>query len=96
MEIEKYAEAYLEVYRAIAELKAEREQIALGILQVICKDSRADGIVKNGSVKRDEPATEKQIAFLRKHSLEVKDNLTKQEAYQIVKDAVSKMPKQLQ
>ena len=94
MEIEKYAEAYLDIYRAIAELKAEREQIALGILQVICKDSRADGIVKN--VKNDEPATERQKAFLKKHDLEVKDNLTKQEAYQLVKNAVSKMPKQLQ
>ena len=96
MEIEKYAEAYLDIYRAIAELKAEREQIALGILQVTCKDSRADGIVKNGAGKSDEPATEKQIAFLRKHGIEVKDDLTKQEAYQIVKDAVLKMPKQLQ
>lgn len=51
------------------------------------KDKRMQTYSSPTLIRKEEPATDKQIQFLKNSGIEIKKGLTKREAYQIIKEA---------
>ena len=83
---EMEANGYVELYE---ELKAKvgSEDVALAIVEQVGKDNRVErmrsSVVQNGT-NGEQPATEKQIAYLKVLNVEVSEGLTKSQASELI------------
>ncbi len=89
MDTEKYArvEEYLEVYERVHTVVKSAEVVA-AIIEQVGKDTRcgwlmaSEGNGSNGG--SEQPATEKQLGYLKSLGVEIPEGLTKKEASELI------------
>lgn len=64
--------------------------IALGILQEMSKDRRVEEMKKDREKAKQEPATPRQIAYLKVLGMRAEEGLSKQNAAKMIEQAVQK------
>jgi len=82
-------EEYLEVYERIKQV-IQSDEVGAAIIEQIGKDTRCAWLMNgrsNGNGNGDEPATEKQLGFLKKLKVELPANLSKREASRLIDEA---------
>lgn len=99
MEIEEYRKAYEEIFSKVGD-----KDVALALLNHVAKDRRTVVINdkkggngssngnghSNGFFQTDEPATPKQIGYLKVNNIQFKDGITKDEASRLIDEAKRK------
>lgn len=84
---------YLRLFKEICEQldgELDRERIAIAILHEVAKDKRMAMIMKARENGKQEQATVRQIAYLHVLGIEPDNGLTKQEATQLIEEALAK------
>jgi len=92
------AEYYLSLFEALvnkiqnnSKLNPDKAVlIALGILQEISKDRRVEEMKAEREKAKQEPATSRQIAYLKVLGVEADEGLSKQKAAKMIEQAVQK------
>lgn len=84
---ESYVKEFSDIYGRLNNIGQNREDVALSILQIICKDRRCAEMSKNKNA--DTPATKKQLDYLKDLGVQVDKNLTKQEASQMIEQKMN-------
>jgi hypothetical protein len=84
------AEKYLELYNAIKAKTSGDDRLALTVLQEVTKDRRMDEMREEREQRNGEPATPKQLQFLKKLGVEVRPGITKREASMRIDEALMK------
>lgn len=79
---------YIEAYEA-AMKRVNDDHIAVAIVQEVGKDLRCNG-VKQREASNGQPASAKQIEYLKKLGVEVPKDLTKREASQLIDEALAR------
>ena len=84
-------DVYMEAFEQIRE-KVGDDHIAAVLLQEIAKDNRMEQMrtERNGQPTSNLPATDKQLAYLHRLGVEVPNQLTKQEASELIDQATAK------
>lgn len=94
MEAQYYLNLFQALVRKIQNLSNfEQEkavQIALAIMQELSKDRRVEEMKKEREKAREEPATGRQLAYLKVLGANVKSGITKQEASEIIEKFLKK------
>ncbi len=85
--IKNKVDEYVRLYDEIAE-KTDSEQVALGLLQEICKDKRMHEIKQER--KNSDGATDKQKQFMKRLGIEFPDNISKKEASVLLEEELAK------
>ena len=88
MEIYEKLDTYINLYNEIKE-KVQDEQLAATILKEIAKDRRMMEIAAKNNGSANEPATPKQIGYLKKLGVKIEPGLTKQKASELIDNAVN-------
>ena len=84
--LQSYIKTYEQIRRQVPD-----DYTATAILQEMAKDARMQQIRAERMEQAETiPATEKQIAYLQRLGVEVPNHLTKEEASQLIDDAVAK------
>jgi len=87
MNVEEYIKLYREIKIRVVDIGVTdpqlNAQVSIAILQEIGKDNRYKSIEK-GERKQEEPATEKQIKFLKDHGISFREGITKKEASALI------------
>ena len=65
-------------------------QVAIAILQEVTKDQRMSSIRQERKMNGDQPATEKQLAYLKNLGVDAEANMTKQEASSLIDEMLAK------
>lgn len=78
-------DSYLELLEEIKSRTSD-ERISAGLLGEIAKDKRMEQIRQERNFNGDLPATEKQISFLKNLDATIPENLTRQQASQLIED----------
>ena len=92
MEMQNKLTQYLELFEK-ARAKVSDDNIAMGLVEQVGKDLRVEQMRGYSTVERDsnesQPATEKQIGFLKKLgvSVNMSDKLTKSQASKMIDEA---------
>ena len=86
-ELKNIVEEYVKLYDEIA-VKADSEQVALGLLQEICKDRRMHEIKHDR--KGSDSATAKQKQFMKRLGIEFPDDISKKEASVLLEEELAK------
>ena len=82
-------EHYLELLNVIKS-KATDEATAVTILGEIAKDERVDQMREEREIRNGEPATRRQLEYLKALGVQVKPGLTKREASMLIDEAIEK------
>ena len=94
MEAQYYINMILALTRKLARTELQREEIipaALTILQEMNKDRRVEEMKREKKNAREEPATARQIAYLKALSVKIEnERLSKKEAAEMIKEALRK------
>ena len=80
------AEKYLNLYQELRK-KTGDDRAAQSILAEVAKDLRMDEMREERQLRNAEPATAKQLQYLKKLGIEVKPGLTKKEASGLIDEA---------
>ena len=72
-------EKYLELFQEIRG-KVDDERTALTLLQEVSKDRRMEQIREEREMKNGEPATTRQLQFMKKLGIEIPPGITKKQA----------------
>jgi hypothetical protein len=80
---------YLELYGEIKQ-RVDDDITARAILTEVSKDRRMDEIRKEQEARNGEPATAKQLAFLKNLGVSFKKGITKREASELLDEALGK------
>ena len=84
------AEKYLELYETIKAKTNGDDRLALSVLQEVTKDRRMDEMREEREHRNGEPATPKQLQFMKKLGVEAKPGITKREASMRIDEALMK------
>jgi hypothetical protein len=87
MEVDGYIGSFKNILAKLYNVE-NREVVAMTILQEISKDRRMEEI-KAERNNNNEPATSKQLGYLKKLGVEPEPGITKQEASKLIDEAVA-------
>lgn len=90
IQIQKSLQEYLELLAVIKE-KIGNENTAVALLAEVSKDRRMVEIRQERDNPVREPATEKQLSFMKKLGMKCPKNLTKQEASALLDEELGKV-----
>ena len=76
-------EKYLELFQEIRG-KVDDERTALTLLQEVSKDRRMEQIKEEREMKNGEPATTRQLQFMKKLGIEIPPGVTKKQASMLI------------
>jgi len=76
-------EKYLELFQEIRG-KVDDERTALTLLQEVSKDRRMEQIREEREMKNGEPATTRQLQFMKKLGIEIPPGVTKKQASMLI------------
>ena len=81
--------SYLELLNQIKD-KVQDERTALSLLTEICKDRRVVEMRKEREQQNNEPASKKQISYLRDLGVDIRkfSNLTREQASKLIDEAL--------
>lgn len=83
--LDKYLDLFEEVKK-----KTKDERVALTLLQEVSKDRRMEEIREEKEAKNSEPATTKQLNFMRKLGIEAPPGVTKREASMLIDEELGR------
>ncbi len=85
--IKSKVDEYVKLFDEIA-VKTDSEQVALGLLDQICKDQRMNQIKQER--KNSDGATDKQKHFMRKLGIDFPEGISKKEASMLLEEELAK------
>ncbi|MFC1783454.1 hypothetical protein ACFL02_07695 [Planctomycetota bacterium] len=87
--IQAKSENYLELFEEMKK-KTGDERIAMSLLQEVSKDRRMEEIREEREMKNGEPATTRQLQFMKKLGIEVPPGATKKQASMLIDEELGK------
>ena len=78
---------YLELFEEVKQ-KTDDEILARTLMQEIAKDRRMEQIREEREMKNGEPATTKQLQFMKKLGIEIPPGVTKKQASTLIDEEV--------
>lgn len=88
MKAEKYIELLESILKQLTGVK-DKEGVAIAIMQEVAKDRRMEEIKVERDKNNNGPATEKQIAYLKKLCIDPEPGITKEQASKLIDAAVA-------
>lgn len=82
-------EEYADLYEKI-NARVKDRTVAIAILQEIGKDARTPHTIRPVDMSKDEPATDKQKALMKKMKIQFPDAVTKKEASDMIDERMKK------
>jgi hypothetical protein len=87
--IQAKLDKYLDLFEELKQ-KTNDERTALTLLQEVSKDRRMEEIREEREVKNSEPATTKQLNFMKKLGIDVLPGITKREASMLIDEELGR------